>query len=29
MEPDHFELWNKVLENLFPLYKETLSLTKT
>jgi hypothetical protein len=29
MGPDHFELWNKVLENLFPLYKETLSLTKT
>ena len=25
---DKFELWNKVLENLFPLYKETLSLTK-
>lgn len=23
-----FELWNKVLENLFPLYKETLSLSK-
>lgn len=25
---DQFEDWNKVLENLFPLYKETLSLTK-
>jgi hypothetical protein len=25
---DQFETWNKVLENLFPLYKETLSLTK-
>jgi len=23
-----FELWNKALENLFPLYKETLSLSK-
>ncbi|MBS1916675.1 MAG: DUF3857 domain-containing protein [Bacteroidetes bacterium] len=25
---DKFENWNKVLENLFPLYKETLSLSK-
>ncbi|WP_167668152.1 DUF3857 domain-containing protein [Mucilaginibacter gossypiicola] len=25
---DEFEQWNKVLETLFPLYKETLSLTK-
>lgn len=25
---DEFEAWNKVLQNLFPLYKETLSLTK-
>lgn len=25
---DEFAQWNKVLENLFPLYKETLSLTK-
>lgn len=25
---DQFETWNKVLENLLPLYKETLSLTK-
>ncbi len=25
---DQFGAWNKVLENLFPLYKETLSLTK-
>lgn len=25
---DQFEPWNKVLENLFPLYKETLSLSK-
>jgi hypothetical protein len=26
---DKFLLWNKVLENLYPLYKETLSLTKS
>ena len=25
---DQFEQWNKVLQNLFPLYKETLSLSK-
>ncbi len=25
---DEFESWNKVLENLFPLYKETLSLAQ-
>ena len=25
---DKFEQWNKVLQNLFPLYKETLSLSK-
>jgi len=25
---DQFERWNKVLEHLFPMYKETLSLTK-
>ncbi|HXB43564.1 MAG TPA: DUF3857 domain-containing protein [Puia sp.] len=25
---EDFESWNKVLENLFPLYKETLSLSK-
>jgi len=25
---DKFELWNKTLENLFPLYKESLSLAK-
>jgi hypothetical protein len=25
---DSFELWNKVLANLVPLYKETLSLSK-
>jgi len=25
---DEFESWNKVLQNLFPLYKDTLSLTK-
>ena len=25
---DQFEAWNKVLQNLFPLYKETLSLSK-
>jgi hypothetical protein len=29
LEPDQFALWNKVLENLFPLYKETLTLSKT
>ena len=28
MNSDQFEQWNKVLENLFPLYKESLSLTK-
>ncbi|WP_162847055.1 DUF3857 domain-containing protein [Mucilaginibacter gracilis] len=28
LSSDQFEPWNKVLENLFPLYKETLSLTK-
>ncbi len=28
LTPDKFENWNKVLENLFPLYKETLSLSK-
>ena len=26
--PEHFEEWNKVLENLFPLYKESVLLTK-
>jgi hypothetical protein len=26
---DQFEAWNKVLENLYPLYKETVSLTKS
>jgi hypothetical protein len=25
---DQFESWNKVLENLYPLYKETLSFSK-
>jgi hypothetical protein len=25
---DEFESWNKVLENLFPLYKETVSISK-
>ena len=26
---DQFEAWNKVLENLYPMYKETLSISKT
>jgi len=26
---NQFEAWNKVLENLYPMYKETLSITKT
>jgi hypothetical protein len=26
--PDKFQEWNKVLENLFPAYKETISLSK-
>ena len=28
IQPAQFEAWNKVLENLFPLYKETVVLTK-
>ncbi|PWT70733.1 MAG: hypothetical protein C5B59_20230 [Bacteroidetes bacterium] len=28
LQNSQFESWNKVLENLFPLYKETLSLSK-
>lgn len=28
LSSDRFQAWNKVLENLLPLYKETLSLTK-
>jgi hypothetical protein len=28
LQPDQFAEWNKVLENLFPLYKETVSLSK-
>lgn len=28
LTPDKFEAWNKVLEQLFPLYKETVSLSK-
>ncbi|HZE85827.1 MAG TPA: DUF3857 domain-containing protein [Puia sp.] len=28
LRPDQFEQWNKVLENLFPLYKQTVSLSK-
>jgi len=28
LQPDKFQDWNKVLENLFPLYRETISLTK-
>jgi Transglutaminase-like superfamily/Domain of Unknown Function with PDB structure (DUF3857) len=26
---EQFEAWNKVLENLYPMYKETLSISKT
>ncbi|HMK24869.1 MAG TPA: DUF3857 domain-containing protein [Chitinophagaceae bacterium] len=28
LQPDKFQAWNKVLEKLFPLYKETISLSK-
>ncbi len=28
LQADQFEAWNKVLENLFPLYKETVSIAK-
>lgn len=28
LTPDKFQDWNKVLENLYPSYKETISLTK-
>lgn len=28
LQPDQFADWNKVLENLFPLYRETISLQK-
>ena len=28
LTPDKFELWNKVLEQLLPLYKESISLSK-
>ena len=28
LSPDKFKDWNKVLENLFPAYKETISLSK-
>ncbi|MBL7744354.1 MAG: DUF3857 and transglutaminase domain-containing protein [Chitinophagaceae bacterium] len=28
LQPDKFQAWNKVLENLFPLYRETISLSK-
>jgi transglutaminase-like putative cysteine protease len=28
LEPDKFQAWNKVLENLYPLYRETISLAK-
>lgn len=28
LQPDKFQEWNKVLEQLFPLYKETVSLSK-
>jgi hypothetical protein len=26
--PDKFQEWNKVLEHLFPLYRETVGLSK-
>ncbi|GGA81285.1 DUF3857 domain-containing protein [Puia dinghuensis] len=29
LQPDQFADWNKVLEQLFPLYRETISLQKT
>ena len=28
LQPDKFQAWNKVLEELFPLYKETINLSK-
>ncbi|HEX6429196.1 MAG TPA: transglutaminase-like domain-containing protein [Niastella sp.] len=28
LSPDHFKAWNEVLEHLFPLYKESISLSK-
>jgi hypothetical protein len=28
LNADQFQLWNQVLENLYPMYKETLSLSK-
>jgi len=28
LQPDKFQAWNKVLEHLFPLYRETISLSK-
>lgn len=28
LQPEKFQAWNKVLENLFPLYRETISLSK-
>ena len=28
LQPDQFADWNKVLENLFPLYKESATLSK-
>jgi hypothetical protein len=28
LEPNKFQAWNKVLENLYPLYRETISLAK-
>jgi hypothetical protein len=28
LQPDQFEAWNKVLEQLFPLYKESISISK-
>jgi len=28
LHPDKFQAWNKVLEQLFPLYRETISLSK-
>ncbi|MCG7860076.1 hypothetical protein MD537_24055, partial [Flavihumibacter sediminis] len=28
LQPEHFKEWNEVLENLFPQYKESISISK-
>jgi hypothetical protein len=28
LQPDAFEKWNKVLENLFPVYKQSIVISK-